>query len=162
MTIRKRINKLQGFCIEDLSVGMSRVYQKTVKNNDVLLFAKVSGDNNPVHLDRKFARGTIFKGKIVHGFLTASFISATIGTKLPGPGSIYVSQTLKFLAPVRVGDKPKTRVSITDINLRKNLVTLKCVCSVGTKEVLIGSAVIWVPSRLVMSKKQMLMLMELA
>ena len=90
MTIRKRINKLQGFCIEDLSVGMSRVYQKTVKNNDVLLFAKVSGDNNPVHLDRKFARGTIFKGKIVHGFLTASFISATIGTKLPGPGSIYV------------------------------------------------------------------------
>ena len=154
MTIRKRIDALHGFYIEDLSVGMTGVYHKIVTDNDVLLFADISGDTNPLHLDKKFARNTIFKDKIIHGFLTASFISATIGTKLPGPGSIYVSQTLKFLAPVRVGDKPKTRVTITGINLKKNLVSLKCVCSVGVKEVLTGDAVIWVPSRMSLSEKQ--------
>ena len=154
MTIRKRIDKIHGFYIEDLSVGMTDIYRKIVKNKDVTLFADISGDTNPLHLDKNFARSTIFKDKIIHGFLTASFISATIGTKLPGPGSIYVSQTLKFLAPVRVGDKPKTQVTVTKINLEKNLVSLKCVCSVGAKEVLTGDAVIWVPSRVGLSKKQ--------
>ena len=93
-----------GYCIEDLSVGMSAVYARTVTETDIVLFSGVSGDSNPVHMNELYARGTIFKTRIVHGMLTASFLSTVIGSKLPGPGSIYLSQNLRFRAPVRAGD----------------------------------------------------------
>ena len=93
-----------GYYLEDLELGMTAIYAKTVTEADVVLFAGISGDINPVHLDNEFAKGTMFKGRIAHGMLTASFISTVLGTNLPGPGCIYVSQNLKFRAPVRIGD----------------------------------------------------------
>ena len=93
-----------GLYLEDLEEGMSAVFGKTITDADILMFAGVSGDTNPVHLNEEFACGTAFKGRIAHGMLTASLISTVIGTKLPGPGCIYVAQNLKFMAPVRAGD----------------------------------------------------------
>ena len=95
---------LHGYYLEDLSEGMSAAFGKTVTDADVLMYAGVSGDTNPVHLNEEFALETPFHGRIAHGMLTAGLISTVFGTKLPGPGCIYVSQTLRFLAPVRVGE----------------------------------------------------------
>jgi 3-hydroxybutyryl-CoA dehydratase len=95
---------LQALYFEDLSVGMTETYSKTVKSSDVVGFAEITGDRNPIHLAEHFAAKTPFKGRIAHGLYTASLISAVIGTRLPGPGAIYISQTLKFLAPVKIGD----------------------------------------------------------
>ena len=95
---------LTGYFLEDIFVGQTAVYAKTVTEADVVLFAGISGDNNPVHLNEEFASTTQFKGRIAHGILTASFISTVLGTRLPGPGCIYLSQSLKFLAPVRAGE----------------------------------------------------------
>jgi 3-hydroxybutyryl-CoA dehydratase len=99
---------LDGYFLEDLQPGMTASYARTVTEADVILFAGVSGDQNPVHLNQEFAEGTRFKGRIAHGMLTASFISTVLGNKLPGPGCIYVSQNLKFKAPVRAGDTVHT------------------------------------------------------
>src|ERR1051325_11550229 len=93
-----------GYCIEELSVGMSAYYARTVTETDIVLCAGISGDNNPVHMNELFAARTLFKGRIVHGMLSASFLSTAIASRLPGPGSIYLSQNLKFRAPVRAGD----------------------------------------------------------
>src|ERR1044072_10032069 len=107
---------LHGFFLEALHPGMSAAYARTVSEADVILFAGVSGDQNPVHLNQEFAEGTRFKGRIAHGMLTASFISTVLGNKLPGPGCIYVSQNLKFKAPVRVGDTVNARVTVTSVD----------------------------------------------
>jgi 3-hydroxybutyryl-CoA dehydratase len=136
-----------GYCIEDLAVGMTALYARTVTEADVVLFAGVSGDNNPVHMNELYAAQTRFKGRIVHGMLSASFVSTAIASKLPGPGSIYLSQNLKFLAPVRAGDTVEARVTITDIMPEKNRVALKTVCSVGGKVVIDGEALVMVPGR---------------
>src|SRR3990172_3190348 len=100
--------------LEDLSVGMSAVYSKTITDADILMFSAVSGDTNPVHLDQEFAAQTRFQGRIAHGMLTASLLSAVLGTKLPGPGCIYISQDLRFRAPVRVGDTVQARVVVEE------------------------------------------------
>jgi 3-hydroxybutyryl-CoA dehydratase len=136
-----------GYSIEDLSVGMTAYYARTVTEADVVLFAGISGDSNPVHMNELYAARTMFKGRIVHGMLSASFISTAIASKLPGPGSIYLSQNLKFRAPVRAGDTVEARITVTEIIPDKNRVALKTVCSVGDKVVIEGEAVVMVPGR---------------
>ena len=134
-------------CIEDLEIGMSRYLQKQITDRDIELFAEVSTDHNPVHLDDDYARDTIFEGRIAHGMLTAGLISAVIGEQLPGHGTIYMGQSLKFLAPVRPGDTVLAEVSVRDIDHAKRRVTLDCRCSVGDTTVLKGEAMVLAPSR---------------
>lgn len=140
-------NEFQGYMLEDLTVGMSATYARTITEADIVAFAGVSGDNNPVHLDKDYAATTIFKGPIAHGMLTASFISTVLGTKLPGYGCIYVSQDLRFRAPVRVGDTVRATVEVSEIVAEKKRVVLTTKCVVGDKVVLEGSAVMMVASR---------------
>ncbi|HEY4136030.1 MAG TPA: MaoC family dehydratase [Alphaproteobacteria bacterium] len=137
----------QGYAIEELSVGMSATYVRTISEADIVAFAAVSGDNNPVHLDKAFAEKTMFKGQIAHGMLTASFISTALGTKLPGYGCIYMSQDLRFKAPVRIGDVVKTEVTVSEVILEKKRVVLTTQCIVGDKVVLEGTAMMMVPSK---------------
>lgn len=132
---------------EDLSVGMTADQTRTVTERDIEVFAEVSGDRNPVHLDEAYARETPFKGRIAHGLLSASYISALLGNGLPGPGCIYVSQSLRFKAPVRIGDEVLTRVEITDLNPDKRRATLRTTCQVGETVVIDGEASIMVPGR---------------
>ncbi len=141
-------NELYGYCLEELSEGMTAVYAKTITDADIVLFAGISGDINPVHLNHEFASETMFAGRIAHGMLSASFISTVIGTKLPGPGCIYVSQNLRFRAPVRAGDTVKGRATVTAIIPETRRVVLKTVCTVGDTLVVDGEAVVMVPSRL--------------
>ncbi|MGE3740925.1 MAG: MaoC family dehydratase [Geminicoccaceae bacterium] len=138
---------LDGYFIEDLSEGMTAVFGKTITDADILMFAGVSGDTNPVHLNEEFAAGTPFQGRIAHGMLTASLISTVLGTKLPGPGCVYLSQSLKFKAPVRAGDTVRAEVTVTAIDRDRRRVTFATVCKVGGKPVLEGEALTLVPSR---------------
>lgn len=133
-------------CIEDLEIGMTRSLRKTVTDRDIELFAEVSTDHNPVHLDDDYAQDTIFEGRIAHGMLTAGLISAVIGEQLPGHGTIYMGQTLKFLAPVRPGDTVLAEVTVADIIHAKRRVSLECRCSVGDTVVLKGEATVLAPS----------------
>jgi 3-hydroxybutyryl-CoA dehydratase len=136
-----------GHFIEDLTVGMEESLWHTVTAEDIAAFARVSGDHNPVHLDEAYAAATPFKQRIAHGILTASYISAVLGTRLPGPGCVYVSQTLNFKAPVYIGAEVIATVKITDLIPEKKRVIFSCVCKVGGKAVLEGEAVLTVPSR---------------
>ena len=135
------------YFIEDLEAGMSASFEKVVSEADVAAFAEVSGDNNPLHLDADFAAGTMFGERIAHGMLTASLISAVIATKLPGNGTVYLSQSLRFRAPVLLGQTVLATVEITEINAARRRVTLGCSCTVGDKVVLDGEAQVMVPSR---------------
>lgn len=139
--------EVHGLYLEDLKVGMTAVYTKTVTDADITAFAGLSGDTNPIHLSDDFAKGTLFEGRIAHGMLSAAYISTLIGTRLPGPGSIYMSQSLKFLAPVKPGQTVNTRATVTDINAEKGRVTLHTQCSVGAEVVIEGEALVKVPSR---------------
>lgn len=134
-------------CIEDIEMGMTRYLRKTVSDRDIELFAEVSTDRNPVHLDDAYARDTIFEGRIAHGMLTAGLISAVIGEQLPGHGTVYLGQSLKFLAPVRPGDLVHAEVTVTGIDIAKRRVTLDCACRVDGKKVLTGEATVMAPSR---------------
>ena len=133
--------------IEDLEIGMSRYLQKQVTDEDIEMFAQVSTDRNPVHLDEEYAQDTIFEGRIAHGMLTAGLISAVIGEQLPGHGTVYLGQTLKFMAPVRPGDMVRAEVTVETINHAKRRVTLATRCMVGDTVVLKGEAVVLAPSR---------------
>lgn len=141
------MEELHGYYLEDLSVGMTKIYSKTISETDIVMFAGISGDNNPVHLNQLFAEGTIFKDRIAHGMLSASFISTVLGTQLPGPGCIYLSQSLKFRAPVKAGDTVIARATVTAINQEKRRVTLETVCSVGDTVVIEGEAIAMVANR---------------
>lgn len=136
-----------GYFFEDLHVGMEESLMRTVMAEDVIGFAQLSGDNNPIHLSDHFAAKTPFKERIAHGLYTASLISALLGTRLPGPGAVYLTQTLKFKAPVRIGDVIVARVEVTDLNEEKQRATLHCECLVDAKVVLDGEAIIRVPRR---------------
>jgi len=136
-----------GYYFEDLSVGMQANYAKKITNADVLAFADLSGDVNPVHLSDDFAAGTIFKKRIAHGFLTGSLFSTVLGTKLPGPGCIYLSQSMKFRAPVFIGDEVVATLKITGLDPEKARATLACDCAVKGKTVLEGEAVMMVDRR---------------
>jgi 3-hydroxybutyryl-CoA dehydratase len=137
----------QTLYFEDLSVGMSEVYSKTVSSSDVVGFAEITGDRNPIHLSEHFAARTPFKGRIAHGLYTAGLISAVIGTRLPGPGAIYISQTLRFLAPVKIGDTVDAIVEVTKLNAERQRAELRCACKVGETTVLEGEAMVKVPRR---------------
>ena len=131
--------------IDSLSIGQKATKHHRITADMIAQFAAVSGDNNPLHLDEAFARQTMFKGIIAHGFLTASFISAVIGTELPGPGCVYMRQDLRFKAPVRIGDVVSTSVTLVTLNRERRRVSLDCQCSVGGTVVLEGSALIYIP-----------------
>ena len=133
--------------IEDLEIGMMRHLLKQVTDTDIQMFAQVSTDRNPVHLDDAYARDTIFEGRIAHGMLTAGLISAVIGEQLPGHGTVYLGQTLKFMAPVRPGDIVRAEVTVESIDHPKRRVTLATRCLVGDTVVLKGEAVVLAPSR---------------
>ncbi len=141
------MDDLHGYYLEDLKEGMSASFGKTVTDADIMVFAGVSGDTNPVHLNDDFAKNTMFKGRIAHGIFGASLISAVLGTKLPGPGCIYVNQSLKFKAPVRVGDTLVAQATVKAINREKKLVTLDTICTVAGKPVIEGEATVMVPTR---------------
>ncbi len=134
-------------CIEDIEMGMIRYIRKIITDRDIEQFAEISTDHNPVHLDDDYARDTIFEGRIAHGMLTAGLISAVIGEQLPGHGTIYMSQNLKFLAPVRPGDLVHAEVRVVDMVIDKRRVKLDCRCEVNGKNVLVGEAMVLAPSR---------------
>lgn len=137
----------QVYFFEDLEPGMEASFAKTVSEADIASFAEVTGDKNPVHLDAKYAAGTIFKERIAHGMLTASYISAVFGMEMPGPGVIYISQTLNFRGPVKIGDRVVAKVRVMELYPAKRRARFECVCSVDGKPVLEGEAVLLVPSR---------------
>ena len=142
------MHKLHGYYFEDLEVGMHEVFAKTITDADITSFAGLSGDTNPIHLNHEFAAMTMFEGRIAHGMLSSSFISTVIGTKLPGPGCIYVSQNLRFKAPVRSGDTVSAHCTITNLNPEKKFVDLHTPCLVNGKVVIDGEATVLVPSRI--------------
>ena len=137
----------RGKCFEDLQLGDEASYERAVSDADIVTFADVTGDCNPVHLDAAYAATTPFKTPISHGMLTAGYISAVFGMKLPGPGAIYVSQTLNFRAPVRHGDRVRATVRIIDLIAPKRRARFECICRVGDKIVLEGEAILMVPGR---------------
>ena len=141
------MNPQNGYDIEDLSVGMSAETAMTITEADIILFSGVSTDVNAVHLNEEFAKSTMFGGRIAHGMLTATLISAVLGNRLPGPGCIYVGQNLKFKAPVRPGDTVTAKVSVKEIVLEKGRVVLDTVCTVGGKVVIEGEALMMPTSR---------------
>ena len=132
---------------EDLSVGQEASMSRTVGEADIVAYAALSGDYNPVHLDRDYAAGTIFKERIAHGILSAGYISALFGMQLPGPGAIYISQTLNFKGPVKIDDHVVTTVKLVELIPEKRRAKFDCVCSVAGKAVLTGEAVLMVPAR---------------
>jgi 3-hydroxybutyryl-CoA dehydratase len=134
-------------CIEDLEIGMTRSLSKTIGDAEIAMFAELSTDHNPVHLDETYAQETIFGGRIAHGMLTAGLISAVIGEQLPGHGAVYLGQSLKFLAPVRPGDSVRAEVTVTAIDPGRRRVTLDCTATVGDRVVLKGEALVLAPSR---------------
>ena len=138
---------IRAHAFEDLELGQEARYERVVTDADIVVFAEVTGDRNPVHLDAAYAATTLFKSRISHGMLTAGYISAVFGTQLPGPGAIYVSQTLNFRAPVRHGDTVVATVRIIDLIVAKRRARFECICRVGEKVVLEGEAILMVPGR---------------
>ncbi|MEM9148756.1 MAG: MaoC family dehydratase [Pseudomonadota bacterium] len=133
--------------IEDLKIGLSRSLDKAIADRDIELFGTVSTDRNPVHFCDAYASDSIFKGRVAHGMLTAALFSAVIGEQLPGHGTIYLEQSLKFVRPVRPGDTVTATVTVTEIDLRHRRVTLDCIATVREKAVLRGQAVVLAPTR---------------
>jgi 3-hydroxybutyryl-CoA dehydratase len=141
------MNALGGHDVEDLDVGMQAVFAKTISGADIEQFAAVSGDRNAIHLDDAFARGTPFGGRIAHGMLSASVISAAIANRLPGPGTVYLAQELRFVVPVRPGDTVQATVTVTGERPDKAVVDLETTCTVGETTVVTGRAMVKVTRR---------------
>jgi len=133
--------------IEDIEIGIERGLSRVISDAEIEAFAVASGDRNPLHFDDEHAKDTIFKGRIAHGILTASLISAVIGEQLPGHGAVYLSQTLKFRAPVRPGDTVDVLCTVKDVIREKRRIVLDCSCRVGDTVVLDGEASVLAPSR---------------
>lgn len=141
------MNPRNGYDIEDMKVGMSAETTKTITDADIVLFAGVSTDFNAVHMDEEYARTTPFGGRIAHGMLSASLLSAVLGNQLPGPGVVYLSQSLRFRAPVRIGDTVHARVTVKEVVTEKCRVVLDTVCTVLDKVVIDGEAMVMTTSR---------------
>ena len=139
--------KIERHYLEDLTVGQSADYTRTVTEKDIQQFGEVSGDMNPLHFDDAYAKGTIFRGRIAHGMLSAGYLSTVLGTKLPGAGSIFMSATIRFKAPVRIGDFVTATCTVREIIAAKRRVACDCVCKVGDTVVIDGEALLMVPSR---------------
>ena len=135
------------YYIEDLKPGMSESYTRTVTEADVDLFGAVTGDMNPLHFNEEYARQTVFRGRIAHGMLTTSYLSTVLGTRMPGPGSIFISANVRFKAPVRIGDTVTATCTVRDINLHRKRAVFDCIVHVGKTVVVEGEANIMVPSR---------------
>jgi 3-hydroxybutyryl-CoA dehydratase len=140
-------NSAGGYFFEDLAIGMKALASRVVSEQDVALFGQASGDMNPVHFDADFAATSRFGERIAHGMLTASHISALIGMELPGPGSVYISQSLTFKRPVKLGALVTTEVEVTELDEKKGFVTMATHCSVDGKVVLTGVATAMVEKR---------------
>ena len=134
-----------GMTLEELAVGQSAEQLRTVAPGDLSGFAEVSGDRNPLHMDEAYAEATPFRGRVAHGMLLGAWISALLGEKLPGPGAIYVSQSLSFKRPVRIGDEVLTRAEVSEIDLKAGHVRLATRCSVKGRTVLEGEAILRAP-----------------
>lgn len=132
---------------EDLSVGQAASLGKTITEADILMFAAVSLDSNPVHLNEEAAKASMFGTRIAHGMLSAGLISAVLGTQLPGAGTIYLGQSLRFRGPVKIGDTVTATVEVTALDAAKKRATLKTICTVGGKAVIEGEAQVQVPGR---------------
>jgi 3-hydroxybutyryl-CoA dehydratase len=139
--------ELRTLYFEDLSVGLKDGLSKTISSSDVVGFAEITGDRNPIHLSEHFAARTPFGTRIAHGLYTAGLISAVLGTRLPGPGAIYISQNLRFRAPVRIGDTVEVTVEVVELTPERKRARLQCVCAVAGETVLEGEALVQVPSR---------------
>ena len=137
--------KMQTFFIEDLAVGHTATMTRIVQVEDVKMFAELSGDFNPLHFDEEFAATTRFGRCVAHGMLSASYISTVIGTQLPGSGTIYMSQSIAFKAPVYLGDEVITTVEVLSLDTQKSRATLHCLCKVGDTIVIEGEAAVLVP-----------------
>lgn len=137
----------KSYFFEDLQLGQQAQLTKTVGEKDIVAFAELSGDRNPVHLDAAYAATTMFKERIAHGMLSAAYISTVFGMQLPGPGAIYVSQTLNFKGPVKIGDTVVTTVKVAELMPEKRRVRFECVCTVNDKAVVQGEGVLMVPAR---------------
>ena len=135
------------YYIDELKPGMSESFEKTVTERDVKLFGEVSGDLNPVHFDDEFARKTVFRGRIAHGVLCLSYISTVLGMKMPGPGTIFMSATSRFRAPVRIGDAVMTVCTVREVMPEKRRVLFDCLCNVGDTVVVEGEALVMAPGR---------------
>ncbi len=135
------------YFIEDLKPGMSESYTRTVTEHDIALFGEASGDTNPVHFDEAYAKNTPFKRRIAHGMLTASYISTVLGMKMPGPGTIFLSLTARFKAPVHIGDTVTAVCTVRETVLEKRRVIFDCACRRGDSVVIEGEAVVMAPSR---------------
>ncbi|WP_293267898.1 MaoC family dehydratase [Neptunomonas sp.] len=146
------MQELHGFYLEDLEVGQTASYAKTITEADVVLFAGISGDDNPVHINAEYAAETMFKDRIVHGMFSAALISAVLGTRMPGPGAIYIDQQISFKAPVYIGDTVTATATVMEINEQRRRVTLKTVCTVKGKIVAEGVATNMVDRRPVEDK----------
>lgn len=140
-------HELQGYCIEDLEPGMSASYARTVTEADLVLFAGLSGDNNPVHINEEFASTTFAKGRIAHGIFLGGLISCVLGTRMPGPGAIYLGQELMFRAPVRIGDTVKAQAQVAEIDAGSRQIVLDTTCYVRNRVVVSGWARVLVSSR---------------
>ena len=138
---------MDGYAFEDLQVGQRASVGKTITEADILLFAAVSTDTNPVHLDAEAAAGSVFGGRVAHGMLSAGLISAVLGTKLPGAGTVYLAQTLQFRRPVRIGDTVTATAEVTSLDAGKGRAVLRTVCTVGGKVVIEGEATVLPRSR---------------
>ncbi len=133
--------------LEDLEIGLTRSLTKVISQQMVELFAEMSEDHNPLHLDEEAGANSIFKTRIAHGMLSASLFSALIGERLPGHGSIYMQQNLRFTAPVRIGDTVTASVTVADITAEKRRVKLDCLAVVGDTTVITGDALVLAPTR---------------
>jgi 3-hydroxybutyryl-CoA dehydratase len=135
------------YYIEDLKPGMSESYTRTVTEADVDLFGAVTGDMNPLHFNEEYAKQTVFRGRIAHGMLTTSYLSTVLGTKMPGPGAIFLSASVRFKAPVRIGDTVTATCTVRDVNLHRRRAAFDCAIRVGDTVVVDGEAIVMVPSR---------------
>lgn len=138
---------MDGIAFEDLVVGQTARIAKTITEADILLFAAVSLDTNPVHLDAEAAAASVFKERVAHGMLSAGLISAVLGTRLPGAGTVYLAQSLRFRAPVKIGDTVTAEAEVTALDTARKRATLKTTCSVGGRVVIEGEATVMPRSR---------------
>ena len=132
---------------EDMSVGLSEGFSHIVTEKDIGAFAAVTGDRNPVHLDEEYGKASMFGGNIAHGLYTASLFSAILGMKMPGPGTIYLGQSLKFLAPVRPHDEIKVTATVKELIDKGRRVIIDCEAKVGDTVVLTGEATVMAPKK---------------
>ncbi|MHB8073117.1 MaoC family dehydratase [Desulfosporosinus fructosivorans] len=136
-----------GKTINEISLNDTAYFEKTLTQSDVFLYAGISGDNNPAHINEVYAKESIFKERVVHGLLTAGLISAVLGTQLPGPGTVYLSQDLKFLKPVRFNDTIKAEVIVVEIDYDKNRIRLNTICTNQNKEIVLTGTALVMPPR---------------